>query len=178
MRGSALRIIRQPKPPAKSEGAENEAPYDYRGGCADAGPYLADADLRGVVRARIRPRRLLGNQSNQEEEAVTKKSYSIVGTNHTGKEAVLAALKGGEEVFLIREPLNPYDPLAVAVWIGGERIGYIPKKQNRTLAQFIDQTGATIAGFALDGALAPTPEKHITAKFVWSPNSHFPMVEV
>lgn len=65
-----------------------------------------------------------------------KKSYSIVGTNHTGKEAFVNGLKTGTAVVLVREPRNQYDPMAIAVYIGGERVGYIPKRQNQVLAYF------------------------------------------
>lgn len=104
--------------------------------------------------------------------------YSIVGTQFTGiPESFVAALAPGTDVLLVREPENPIDPRAVAVYVENKRIGYIPKKQNGIISQRIDDVGTTPPpGFAFDSA-RPAP-KTIPAKFVRSPNSGFPMVEV
>lgn len=102
------------------------------------------------------------------------KSYSIVGTQNYVDERFMAELKPGTEALLVREPTNQHDPNAVAVYIGGKRIGYIPKKQNGVLSQFIDQQGRTET-IAQDSA---TQHRTLPAKFVRSPNSGFPMVEV
>ena len=112
-----------------------------------------------------------------------KKTYSIVGIEHTKKEDFVAALQAGKPVVLVREPNNKYDRNAVAVWIDGERVGYIPRKQNSVLAGFIDQVGTPWEqpGMAQDG-VTPTPaavwDKSLPAKFVRSPNSGFPLVEL
>lgn len=112
-----------------------------------------------------------------------KKTYSIVGTNHTGKEAFVNGLETGTAVVLVREPRNQYDPMAIAVYIGGERVGYIPKRQNQVLANFIDDVGQPYEQPALaqDGATTAKPvrwDKSIPATFVRSPTSAFPLVEV
>lgn len=107
--------------------------------------------------------------------------YSIVGTQFTGvPESFVAALKPGTPAVLVREPTNQYDANAIAVYVDGRRIGYVPKKQNAVLAQFIDQKGRELTDaepLALDAALAGA-KKAIDATFVRSPNSGFPMVEV
>ena len=61
----------------------------------------------------------------------------------------------------------------VAGTIAGALVGYIPRKQNVALSQFIEQAGELMA---MDSA--ETPQKAITVKFVRSPNSAFPQVEV
>lgn len=101
------------------------------------------------------------------------KNYSIVGTQNYVDERFMMELKPGTPVLLVREPTNQYDPAAVAVFIDGKRIGYIPKKQNGVISQFIDQQGRTET-IAQDSALHRT----LPAKFIRSPNSGFPMVEV
>lgn len=105
------------------------------------------------------------------------KRYSIVGTAFTGTpESFIAGLPSGHDVVLIREPNNQFDPLAVAVWASGQKIGYVPKKQNEPLAAMIDASGTDVGAMAMDGN--PTGSKYVTAKFVRSPTSGFPMVEV
>lgn len=46
---------------------------------------------------------------------------ALVKRHGTARRAVLEA-----ESKLVREPGNPVDPLAVAVWVEGERVGYLP----------------------------------------------------
>lgn len=98
------------------------------------------------------------------------KSYSIVAINHAKAEEFVKTLVSGVVATLVREPENPFDCNAVAVWVEGRRIGYIPKKQNTVLAQFIDQSGMAMDSVA--GA------KGLPGKFIRSPNSGYPMVEV
>ena len=64
------------------------------------------------------------------------------------------------------------------VWIDGRHVGYVPKKQNRALAEFIDQTGEPCI---ITGSLEKAGHacnRAIDAKFTRSPNSGYPMVEV
>lgn len=100
--------------------------------------------------------------------------YSIIGTQFCeGANVILAELEDGAVVWLVREPTNQYDANAVAVYVDKTRVGYVPKKTNLVLAQFIDQAGG--AFMAMDATVA---EKAVAGKFVRSPNSGFPMVEV
>jgi hypothetical protein len=103
------------------------------------------------------------------------KAYSIVGMNHTGKEEFVKTLPAGAPAILIREPNNPFDPRAVAVWIDAVKVGYIPKNQNTELAKRIDEFGEPT--LALDAMSGPSG-RSLPAKFIRSPNSGFPMVEV
>ncbi len=45
----------------------------------------------------------------------------------------------GTELRLHRKHLNPYEPHAIAVWHKGDKLGYVPCRENRTLAQMIDR---------------------------------------
>lgn len=75
--------------------------------------------------------------------------YSIVGQKHKGLDPYLPGIEAGSLVTLKREPDNRYDKNAVAVYIGGKHVGYIPKAENAELARMIDQTG----GMAMDATL-------------------------
>lgn len=111
-----------------------------------------------------------------------KQTYSIVGTNFCGPKAqvLIKALKPGADVVLVREPDNKFDNNAVAVWVDGERVGYIPKATNRALSAFIDQSGRDfgVLNMATDEHVGVVQRKAIDGKFVLSPNSAFPQVEV
>ena len=39
---------------------------------------------------------------------------------------------------LVREDENPYDHNAVAIFFGETHIGYIPRRQNESIAKFLD----------------------------------------
>ena len=101
------------------------------------------------------------------------KTYQIVGQKFIGLDPYLPGTLAGAEALLVREPTNAYDPNAVQVWVSGSRVGYIPKKDNAALAQFIDQAGAPMA---LDSATSA--ERVLRATFRRSPNSGYPQVEV
>jgi hypothetical protein len=45
------------------------------------------------------------------------------------------------EVSLEREPHNPYDSHAVAVYYKGMKLGYVPRTQARALAGYMDAGG-------------------------------------
>ncbi len=45
----------------------------------------------------------------------------------------------GTELSLHREHLNPHDPHAIGVWHQGDKLGYVPRRENRTLAQMMDR---------------------------------------
>lgn len=105
------------------------------------------------------------------------RTYSIVGMNYIKTEDIVAAMSPGTAVTLVREPQNPHDKNAVAVYVGAQRVGYIPKKQNLVLAKFIDDQ--PIRSMAFDSGTGFTANvRAIDAKFVRSPNSGYPMVEV
>ncbi len=136
------------------------------------GPFWVQWPFLKYIRFRCWPR--FGREPNQEEDM---KRYSIVGMNYVKTEDFVAALKVGTPVTLVREPDNQHDKNAVAVWVDGRKVGFVPKNQNAALAQFIDQAGEPAPPpMALDSA-GPGP-RAISATFTRSPNSAYPQVEV
>lgn len=109
---------------------------------------------------------------------MTAKTYSIVASNHIeGADAFIKTLAVGADVTLVREPANQFDKNAVAVWVEGRKVGFLPKKQNVAIAAFIDQTGnPDLDELALDAATGLG--RFIHAKFIRSPNSGYPQVQV
>lgn len=76
----------------------------------------------------------------------------VAGVSFDNRQQLVARLKHGEPIQLIREPNNPHDPNAIAVKRGtGEQLGYVPAYLAAELAQEIDRRGiheipATITG--------------------------------
>jgi HIRAN domain-containing protein len=65
----------------------------------------------------------------------------VVGTKFRGAVAIEAAgrLRKGDALRLEREPENPFDPNAIAVYYAGLKIGFIPKLVNPRLAPLMDR---------------------------------------
>lgn len=70
-----------------------------------------------------------------------KTLYTMVGMQYRGTKADVAAMKGGEALTLVREPLNDHDASAVAVWRDGKHLAYIKSTEAVALARGMDRNG-------------------------------------
>jgi len=48
-------------------------------------------------------------------------------------------LRVGEPLRLVREAANPHDANAVAVYFRGDKLGYVPRRENVAIAQMLDR---------------------------------------
>lgn len=62
----------------------------------------------------------------------------VVGVSFEGRQDVVAGLRVGAELTLVRQPENPYDPNAIAIFCGNLQLGYLRKEIARHLAPQID----------------------------------------
>lgn len=77
----------------------------------------------------------------------------IVGSQYRdGALAIVATLSGGEAVELRREPDNPHDPGAIAVYLGAVHLGYIPKHATRDIGNVL-AAGGKVKAVVRDGPL-------------------------
>jgi len=63
----------------------------------------------------------------------------LAGFQYHRAAAIWPFLRVGERLRLRREASNPHDRNAVAVWFRNEHLGYIPRRENRTLAELLDR---------------------------------------
>jgi hypothetical protein len=63
----------------------------------------------------------------------------LAGYQYHRASGIWPFLQIGAALRLHREPGNPYDPNAIAVWYLNEHLGYVPRRENRTLAQMMDR---------------------------------------
>ncbi len=91
-----------------------------------------------------------------------KALYPIVGIEFKVKRKFVDDLPTGTALTLKREPDNKFDKNAVGVWFEDKQIGYIPKKDNSSIAM------------AMDSNAELTPK----GKLVFSSNSRYPHIEV
>ncbi len=69
---------------------------------------------------------------------ILHQEYRLAGYQYHRASAVWPFLREGEALTLKREPHNPHDPSAIAVWFRNEKLGYVPRRENRVLAQMMD----------------------------------------
>ncbi len=75
----------------------------------------------------------------QSRRRVLLQESPLAGFQYHRAAAIWPFLRVGEPLHLRREPGNPHDRYAVAVWFRNEHLGYIPRRENRTLAKLMDQ---------------------------------------
>jgi hypothetical protein len=75
----------------------------------------------------------------QSRRRVLLQESPLAGFQYHRAAAIWPFLRVGEPLHLRREPGNPHDRYAVAVWFRNEHLGYIPQRENRTLAKLMDQ---------------------------------------
>ncbi|MCX7635528.1 MAG: HIRAN domain-containing protein, partial [Syntrophales bacterium] len=63
----------------------------------------------------------------------------VAGWQYHKGDRIFRKLKPGTPIVLEREPQNPYDELAIALYGIGIKIGYIPRVHNTVIANLMDQ---------------------------------------
>lgn len=64
--------------------------------------------------------------------------HAIAGTYHAVDASYLATLDEGERLVLAREPDNKFDPYAIRIDHGEQKLGYIPALYSQMVAALID----------------------------------------
>ena len=63
----------------------------------------------------------------------------VAGFQYYEGERLWPRLSPGDPLTLVREPANPYDPNAIALYRQDRKLGYIPRKDNAVIANLMDQ---------------------------------------
>ncbi len=71
--------------------------------------------------------------------SVVLQESPVAGFQFHRGEAVWPRLRVGAPLTLRREPTNPHDSRAVAVYLGADQIGYVPRRENLAIATLLDQ---------------------------------------
>jgi hypothetical protein len=74
-----------------------------------------------------------------ESIRILVQSSPLAGSQYYALAALAAQMKPGDELQLLREPGNRHDANAVLVLWRGEKLGYLPRKENRAVAQAMDE---------------------------------------
>ncbi|MFZ5492615.1 MAG: HIRAN domain-containing protein [Pseudomonadota bacterium] len=76
----------------------------------------------------------------------------LAGFRHHRAGAIWPFLRPGLELRLRREPWNHHDAQAVAVYYRQEKLGYLPRTDNASIARWLDQGRGLRASIAALGA--------------------------
>ena len=76
--------------------------------------------------------------ASAERIRILVQSSSLAGSQYYGLATLAAQMKVGDELELRREADNKHDPKAVLVLWRGEKLGYLPRRENRSVAKAMD----------------------------------------
>jgi hypothetical protein len=82
------------------------------------------------------------------EVRVVVQSSPLAGFQYHSGATLWAQLREGDALRLMREPENSHDANAVRVEWRGQMLGYLPRKENRTVAVAMDGGEAVVARIA------------------------------
>lgn len=82
----------------------------------------------------------------EKPESVSFGIMPVAGYRHDDSEKTV--IKPGDKIHLNREPRNKSDRDAIAVYIQGHKIGYIPRRYNHIIAALMDQKADINASIA------------------------------
>lgn len=71
-------------------------------------------------------------------------NFDIAGFTYWDGALVVADLKPGQKLRLEREEDNRFDPYAVALWQGENKLGFIPRDMNHEISKFLEMGYADI----------------------------------
>ena len=73
------------------------------------------------------------------EKRVVLQESPLAGFEHHKGDHVWSWMREGSRLRLIREAANPHDGNAVAVYFNGDKLGYLPRRENAAVAQLLDR---------------------------------------
>jgi len=95
--------------------------------------------LKTILGTALLPVAAIANARLQQQSQTLLLQHSpIAGFQYYEGENLWPLMHIGDELMLKREPDNRYDRHAMAVYWNDNKLGYIPRHENRTLAQLFD----------------------------------------
>mmetsp|Transcript_4520 Transcript_4520/g.28725 ORF Transcript_4520/g.28725 Transcript_4520/m.28725 type:complete len:291 (+) Transcript_4520:80-952(+) len=106
------------------------------------------------TKTNTRPERTCGcvGAAGRTPNAEWRMIFHVVGVSFQGRQDVLQHMERGDDILLVKEPNNEYDPFAVSVrTLQEEEVGYIPAKLTSKVSQDVmcgqvDSIGRTDKG--------------------------------
>lgn len=90
----------------------------------------------------------------------------VAGFQYHQGETLWLQLATGQSVTLIREPANRFDQRAVRIDWQGEKLGYIPAKDNAAISQLLDR-GEKLSALIVGLKKSDNPWERIEVEVKW-----------
>ena len=87
----------------------------------------------------------LATPASAQQMRILVQSSPLAGFQYYGGKILLDEMREGDRLALVREPDNRHDPFAVRIEWRGAKLGYLPRSDNRDVAEEMDR-GTPIAG--------------------------------
>jgi len=82
---------------------------------------------------------LMGHRSQARDRTILIQDSPIAGFQFYRGNSVLSLLRVRQELSLVREARNEHDSDAVAVYLKNDKLGFVPRAENRAIAQMLDR---------------------------------------
>lgn len=165
--GSLLEATGQTAPEAHRSGPEARGLFTLLGQSAKGGrPYLAELLESQPIAARTietiyRPYSSSGDWIGVRGESQKNRDGS-------DRQKIIAGLKVGDRATLVREPNNPYDRNAIAVYVSAGQIGYVPREDAEVHAPDMDDGAtATARVVKINGGTPDAPSLGVVIEVDW-----------
>lgn len=97
-----------------------------------------------------------GTKASAGERSILLLKTNVAGFRYYEGQRLWPGLRANELLRLVREPSNPHDAKAVAVYRQGEKLGYIPRADNSVIATLMDQN-RVLRAFIQEKRQTPNP---------------------
>ncbi|WP_374486489.1 HIRAN domain-containing protein [Zoogloea sp.] len=95
-----------------------------------------------------------------QQVRILVQSSPLAGFQYYGGKILWDEMREGDALTLVREPDNAHDRYAVRVEWRGQKLGYLPRAENRAVAEEMDR-GSAIGGRIGKLAKDPNPWKRL-----------------
>ena len=116
--------------------------------------------VRGGLRLILAVALLISPPAPAQTVRVLVQSSPLAGFQYYGGKILWDEMREGDRLALIREPNNSHDPHAIRVEWRGEKLGYLPRAENRDVAQAMDR-GTPVSGRIGRLVAHPNPWKRL-----------------
>jgi hypothetical protein len=82
---------------------------------------------------------MMGSHVHARNSTILLQESPVAGFQYYRGNAIWPLLRVGEKLSLVRESLNDHDRDAVAVYFRNDKLGFVPQRENRTIAQMLDR---------------------------------------
>jgi hypothetical protein len=89
--------------------------------------------------------------------------FKVAGFQFYKGEKLMDTMQAGQALTIHREPENPHDRHAIAIYYRNEKIGFVPRSKNEVLSRLIDLDSSRISAEIIEVRSADNPWDAVAA---------------